>query len=199
MSCVDLTEAFRGQSGWYFRTDHHWNSRGAYEGLRAYCEALGRTCRGEDGYTVSDCGEFHGSTYSRSGLWLTPPDTLELWEPDAEITVTNAEQGDAVHAGVFYWERLDEADKYTVNLDGNHSVVRTENPAGSGRLLVLRDSFANSLGTFLAAEYETVVLVDLRYYRLPVSELLEQEDFDRVLVCYSLTNFVTDTNLVLLR
>ena len=110
----------------------------------------------------------------------------------------NAES-EETHDGVFYWERLEEEDKYTVNLDGNHSLVRTENPDGEGKLLVIRDSFANSLGTFLAGEYETVVLVDLRYYRQSVSDLLEQEPFDRVLVCYSLSNFLTDTNLPWLR
>ena len=43
-----------------------------------------------------------------------------------------------------------------MNLDGNHSVVRVTNPAGSGKLLVIRDSFANSMGVFLAESYETV-------------------------------------------
>ena len=44
-----------------------------------------------------------------------------------------------------------------------------------------------------------MVLVDLRYYRQPVSELLAQEEFERVLVCYSIGNFLTDTNVVWLR
>ena len=44
-----------------------------------------------------------------------------------------------------------------------------------------------------------VVLVDLRYYRQAVSELAAQEQFDDILVCYSCANFLTDTNLMLLR
>ena len=43
------------------------------------------------------------------------------------------------------------------------------------------------------------MLVDLRYYRQPVSELAAQEGFDDILVCYSCANFLTDTNLMLLR
>ena len=76
-----------------------------------------------------------------------------------------------------------------------------DNPeaAGKGKLLVIRDSYANCLGTFLANSYETVVLVDLRYYKLAVSELLAQEEFDDILVCYSLGNFMTDTNMIWLR
>ena len=198
LGCVELCPRFEGQADWYFRTDHHWNSRGAYEGLCAYLGFVNRSCPPESAYERIDGGIFRGSTWSRSALWLTPGDALELWQPAGEISVTNAES-EETHDGVFYWERLEEEDKYTVNLDGNHSLVRTENPDGEGKLLVIRDSFANSLGTFLAGEYETVVLVDLRYYRQSISKLMEQEPFDRVLVCYSLSNFLTDTNLPWLR
>ena len=73
------------------------------------------------------------------------------------------------------------------------------NPAGSGKLLVIRDSFSNCLGGFLAQRYEQVTLVDLRYHKRPVSELLAEADYDRVLILYSLENFLTDQNLPLLR
>ena len=84
-------------------------------------------------------------------------------------------------------------------LDGNHSVVRIHNPAGKGKLLVIRDSYANLLGTFLAESYETVVLVDLRYYKNPVSQLIAEEGCDEILIAYSLGNFMTDANIVWLR
>ena len=103
---------------------------------------------------------------------------------------------------MFYRERLEEADKYTVNLDGNHSVVRIENPNAltDDTLLVVRDSYSNSLGTFLSESYKTVILVDLRYFRsVPVSELAARENVDRVLICYSIGNFMTDTNMIFLR
>ena len=51
----------------------------------------------------------------------------------------------------------------------------------------------------MAESYGEVVLVDLRYYRQPVSEQVKQEGFDDILVCYSCANFLTDTNLMLLR
>ena len=86
-----------------------------------------------------------------------------------------------------------------VFLDGNHSIVRIQNPDQQGRLLVIRDSYSNCLGGFLAESYGEVVLVDLRYYRQSVSELVQQEGFDDILVCYSCANFLTDTNLMLLR
>lgn len=195
---VDLRETYRGRPELYFKTDHHWNARGAYEGYLACCGAFGKDPKQESDFTISDYGGFRGSTYSRSGLWLTPAEPLELWLGSEGITVTNAESGE-IHDGPFYFERLEEADKYTVNLDGNHSLVRIENPKGYGKLLVIRDSYSNSLGTFLAESWETVVLVDLRYYKNPVSELAAQENFNDVLICYSIGNFMTDANFAWLR
>lgn len=199
----DVLSVFRGEedpAALYYKTDHHWTSLGAYRAYEAYMASRNREVPAIDTYRVETVPGFYGSTYSRSALWLTPGESLELWHSGSSITVTH-EESTQPHAGVFFPERLEQSDKYTVYLDGNHSSVRLENPgkAGSGKLLVIRDSFSNCLGGFLADSYETVVLVDLRYHRQPVSELLAQEEFEDILVCYSIGNFLTDTNLVWLR
>lgn len=195
---VDVTGVFSGHPWLYYDTDHHWTSEGAYQGYQAYMASVGRNARQAQDFTVEVFSGFQGSTYSRSALWLTEGENLELWHGSEGLTVTNAET-ESTHDGVFYRERLEEADMYTVFLDGNHSLVRIQNPQGSGKLLVIRDSYSNSLGCFLAESYAEVVLVDLRYYRQPVSQLVTEEGFDDILVCYSIGNFLTDTNLVWLR
>ncbi len=195
---VDMLEVFEGRPDLYFRTDHHWTSAGAYAAYSHLMALKDRTYPTKDFFTVEHAGEFRGSTYSRSALWLTSGEPLEIWHGSDDLTVVNAETDDT-HQGVFYRERLEEADKYTVFLDGNHSLVRIHNPNGQGRILVIRDSYSNLLGCFLAESYEELVLVDLRYYKQPVSQLMTEEAFDDVLVCYSLGNFMTDTNLIWLR
>ena len=161
-------------------------------------EAVGREHRAAEEFEITVAEGFQGSTYSRSALWLTPPETIAMWKGSDQLTVTNGET-EGVHQGIFYLERLEEADKYTVFLDGNHSIVRVHNPGKQGKLLVIRDSYSNCLGGFLAESYGEVVLLDLRYYRQNISQLVQQEGFDNILVCYSCANFLTDTNLVLLR
>lgn len=203
VTCLDLTEQFLGMPGkkdLYYRTDHHWTSLGSYTAYRFYMEQAGREALPPEAFTVETIPDFHGSTYSRSGLWLTRGEPLEIWDTGGRFTVTN-EETETPHAGLFYRERLEELDKYTVFLDGNHSLVRIENPdaLGKGKLLAIRDSFSNCLGTFLANNYETVVLADLRYYKQPLSELVQEEGFTDILVCYSIGNFLTDPNLVWLR
>ncbi len=184
----------------YYKTDHHWNSEGAYKAYEAYADFLGKEYRHKDGFSIETVAGFHGSTYSRSALWLTKSEELELWSGAENITVTNGES-DKTNNGVFYRERLSETDKYTVYLDGNHSLVRLNNPdaKGKGTLLVVRDSYSNCLGGFLAESFENVILVDLRYYKQPVSQLCEEESVDSILVCYSLSNFMTDANVIWLK
>ena len=198
VNTVDVRNVFSGHPELYFRTDHHWNSEGAHAAYSFYMSELERDVKSADAFSKDIYGTFQGSTYSRSALWLTPGEELELWQSETPFTVTNAES-EGEHAGVYYWDRLEEADKYTVFLDGNHSLVRIQNPNAEGKLLVIRDSYSNSLGCFLAESYGEVVLVDLRYYKQPVSALVAQEGFDDILVCYSIGNFLTDTNLIFLR
>lgn len=203
IACLDLTERFQQmpeKEELYYRTDHHWSSLGAYTAYAFYMEQLGREALPPEAFTVETVPDFKGSTYSRSGLWLTKGEPLELWDCGGRFTVTNEENG-TPHEGLFYRERLEELDKYMVFMDGNHSLVRIENQSGEGKgkLLVIRDSFSNCLGTFLANSYETVVLADLRYYKHPLSELLQEEGFTDILMCYSIGNFLSDPNLVWLR
>lgn len=197
----DLTAVYAGYSdpgALYYRTDHHWTALGAYTAYSAYMEALGRDYPAQSEFAVESHEGFYGSTHSRAGLWLVKPEAVELWDAGKSLTVTSyANANDTVgttREGVFYRENLEELDKYTVYLGGNQPLVRIHNPEGEGKLLVIRDSYANCLGTLLANTYEEVVLVDLRYWKTPVSELVAAEGFDDVLVCYSLYNFLTDVN-----
>ena len=183
----------------YYRTDHHWTSYGAYQAYSAYMQSIGMDYPAVDFFTVERHSGFRGSTYTRSALWLTPAEDIELWVGSALQVENSTTEG--IHQGAFYPQRLEEADMYTVFLDGNQPLVHIYNEAnaGKGTILVVRDSYSNCLGPFLAESYEEVILVDLRYYRKSVSELVATEGVDRVLVLYCIGNFMTDNNMLFLR
>ena len=181
----------------YYRTDHHWTSYGAYEAYAFYMESIGREPVERNAFEVELHHGFRGSTYSRSALWLTPAEDVELWK-GSDLTVT---VGENTYDSPFFPDRLQEADMYTVFLDGNQPLVRIRNEAnaGKGKLLVVRDSYANCIGPMLAESYEEVIMIDLRYYKMSASALCQAEGIDNVLVLYSLSNFMTDTNFPFLR
>ena len=159
---------------WY-RTDHHWSTAGAYE---AYCllgDALGYTPTPESGFqrkTVSTA--FYGTSASAASLPFLPPDCIELWHYDGEEALTVHYDGTI---GVLYdLSKLDTRDGYAVFQGGNHA--RTEITKGDRpTLLVIKDSFANSLLPFLAQHFN-VLAIDPRYGNADLSTLR----FDRALV-----------------
>ena len=66
------------------------------------------------------------------------------------------------------------------------------------KLLVIRDSYSDSLAPFLSTRFSEVHLFDPRYNRTSIADYVEENGIDQVLVLYSAANFATDANLFLL-
>lgn len=192
---VSVFDSFENPGDLYYRTDHHWTSLGAYTAYKTYMEQLGLPYTAKEEFKIETVEDFKGTTHSRGALWLVPGEPLEMWTGKGNITVS-FDKNPETYNKVFFEERLKELDKYTVFLDGNHGQVILENPDApvDETLLVIRDSYSNCLGPFLAETYKKVVLVDLRYYSDAVADYCALEQVDRVLVLYSLYNFMTDMN-----
>ena len=187
----------------FYRTDHHWTSRGAYYGYAAVMEALGRgdgtlpiTHFGVE--TVS--GDFNGTLYSQSGVHWMEPDYMQFWVPEEGLTVTSWRSGAPETAALYDRTYLDQKDKYSAFLGGNQPlcVIRNEALPDGGKLLLVRDSYSDSLAPFLSQSFSEVHLLDLRYYRASVAQYAAENDIDAILVLYSVPNFVTDRNLAFL-
>ena len=206
---VDLRETFKQKYAegvqLYYRTDHHWTTDGAYEGYVKLCEKLGVQPADKDSFAKTAYGGFYGTTYSTSGYWLTKPDSITVYDnqenTDKNITVKISEDGKDNHYGsMFFYNHIDEDDKYPVFLDGNHALTEIQNKnAKNGTIVVIKDSFSHSLAPFLAENYSKVVLVDLRYYKQSVSDLIKKENPEQVVALYGIDNLATDTDIVWLQ
>ena len=173
-----------------------WNAYGALQGYKAICEqVLQKAPENFSMNVVAD--DFRGTMYSRSGAFLhTGEDIVQPVLDGFEATVT-LEDG-TVHSSLFFEDRLAEKDKYMYYLDGNHAFESIDTNVHNGkRALILKDSYAHILVPYLAAEYEHIDMIDLRYFRGNASDYL-QEDTD-VWFIYSLDNFCEDPYLVFLK
>jgi hypothetical protein len=95
-------------------------------------------------------------------------------------------------------EKLGVKDKYAVFFGGNTPLLRIETPnAGLPKLLVIRDSYSDCELPFLFDYFSEIYVADLRYYRLGISKLIEDNSIDTVVVNYALSNFVSDTSVTL--
>lgn len=206
---VDLRERFKSEykngSQLYYKTDHHWTTKGAYTGYQELCKALGVTPIDDSTLKKDSYPDFYGTTYSSSGFWLTPPDNIEIWSnpknSDKNISVKITEGANVKTSGSMYFtDHLKEDDKYPVFIDGNHALTEITNTnAKNGTILLIKDSFSHSLAPFLAENYSKVVLVDLRYYKESVSQLVSTYNPEQVVVLYGIDNLATDTDIVWLK
>lgn len=187
-------------AGFYFRTDHHWNLSGAWQAYLNCCEALGLTAAEQNQFswaTGDEAPRFLGTTYSRSGLPFATADALEYAEPVFPVTLRILDDG-TEYDHLIFTEEADTYDGYAIFLKGNHGLIEIENPAAPERtLFVCKDSFANCVLPFLAANYSRIVAADARYLSGTLNEALESAGHvDDVLFLYSLDSLAADTSIL---
>ncbi|MGN1432984.1 MAG: DHHW family protein [Ruminococcus sp.] len=206
ISFVDLRQTFKDAyaSGnqLYYKTDHHWTTLGAYTAYEKLCEQINITPAPKERFEIKTYGGFYGTTYSTSGFWFTQSDSIEVWDnpenTDKNIKVKISEGTNTDEYGsMYFYDHLEEDDKYPVFIDGNHALTEiTNSNAESGTILLVKDSFSHSLAPFLAENYSKIILVDMRYYKMSVSQIVEQEKPEQVVFLYGIDNIATDTDLV---
>ena len=201
-STIDLYAALAPHSGEdiYYRTDHHWTSLGAFYGANAIFEALGLEPIDLADYqktTVTD--QFNGTSFSTSGVRWLPPDTIDAYVPNEGIRVTSYFKGTPEEGSLYVDSYLAEKDKYSYFLGGRQPLCVVEKEGSTGpRVLVVRDSYSDSLTPFLTQRFSEVHLIDPRDNRTSIKSYVENNSIDLVIVLYSFANFTTDANLFLL-
>ena len=131
--------------------------------------------------------------------WVQPDD-IDIYVPDPGVEVTSWFTGEPEEGALYNWDKLDIKDKYTFFMGGNQSLGVIKNPNVDGpKILILRDSYTDSLVPFLTQHFSEIHLIDLRYYRYSIPQYIKDNDIDMAVVLYSVSNFVTDTNLFTLR
>lgn len=206
ISFVDLRQSFKeayaNGTQLYYKTDHHWTAAGAYAAYERLCKALGLTAADKSIFNTECYPGFYGTTYSTSGFWLTEPDTIEVWsnpknsEQNIKVKITEADSTKE-YGSMYFYDHIEEDDKYPVYLDGNHALTEITNTnADEGTLLIVKDSFGHCIAPFLAENYSRIIMVDMRYYKNSVSDIVKNENADQVLVLYGIDNFATDADIV---
>jgi len=183
----------------FYQTDHHWTTNGAYYAYRELSAYLGFVPQAEDSFCIQSVTDaFYGSLHAKSGFRHLSPDQIQLYLPRQEnaLTVLYEEEGRVTNT-LYEMARLQEKDKYAVFLDGNHALIRiiTDGPPEK-KLLVVKDSYANSLIPFLTEHYGEIDVVDLRYYSESLLTLVRERGFQDMLILYNIKTFFEDSSIL---
>ena len=192
LKTADLYDALCQSNAYYF-TDHHYTSEGAYLTYRLLSDELNYTPKEQDFFQIERVSDdFCGTSMRSSGFYLAKKDSIALYryEGDTDYTVV----ADDEQISLYDTEKLETTDKYGVFLGGNHTRVDITSGKDKPRLLIVRDSFADSLVPFLAIHYD-ITLIDLRYFKDSVAQLVNQGDYDKVLVLLNISEIATSKNL----
>ena len=183
----------------YYKTDHHWTTLGAFYAFQAAAPSLG--IEGDlsgkyVSYAVSD--SFNGMLASKSGVNLGEKEQIDIYVPteeDTDLIVDYVDEGKR-STSLYDSSKLKEKDQYTVFRGGNSSLldIRTVSTS-TKRLLLVKDSFANSFIPFLTPYYREIVVVDPRYYSGTINDLMDSYRISEVLFLYSGNTFFKDNNI----
>ena len=184
----------------YYRTDHHWTSLGAYYGYTALMEAMGMEAVPLDEsakVTVSD--SFYGTIFSSSGVRWVAPDHIDRYISDEGLTVTSYFDSNPTQGSLYVDSYLDQKDKYSSFLGGNQPLCIIDTAhTDAPKVLVVRDSYTDSLAPFLTQNFSEIHLFDPRMNLNSVKSYVEEHEIDQVVVLYSISNFVSAKNLFVL-
>lgn len=203
LTWVDVSSAMKDHKSEniYYHTDHHWTSLGAKYGYEALAEALQLDTSKEvelKPYAVSD--SFNGTLSATSGYETGYEEPMYVYLPKEEgtgpeVVVSYVEEQEK-KATLYDTSKLKEKDKYAMFLGGNSGLIDIRTTADStDRLLIVKDSYANSLVPFLTPYYREIFMVDPRYYYGDIHEIMENNKITSVLFLYNGNTFVEDNSI----
>ena len=198
---LDAAEALKKHAGEkiYYKTDHHWTSLGAFYTFSQVAEQMKIKTDVSSGfvsYPISTT--FNGMLAAKSGCRMDVREDIYMYVPrdtDNDVVVNYVDEQRKT-TSLYDSSKLKTRDQYAVFLGENTSVVDIKTVAESTRrLLLIKDSYANSFVPFLIPYYNEIIMIDARYYYENVHMLVENKGITDVLFLYNMDTFLNDNSL----
>lgn len=161
----------------YYKTDHHWTTLGAYVGYQSFCKEMGFTPVPLSELTAETVTEdFHGTLYSKAGDYGRKGDEIVIYRnPSDRLTVEYLDTGEVTDS-LYNLEYVEKKDKYSLFLNNLHPLIEITNESAETdrELVLIKDSYANSMVPFLVHHYRKVYVFDTRYYKEGPSAFIEE-------------------------
>lgn len=185
----------------YFRTDHHWNGKGAYYAYEAFCRTKGIEPFTLEKREKKEFDGFLGTMYQNNGKDenLFPADTVEAFLPvsaNAAMKFTNTD-------GTTYdWPIVKDVSewssgaKYNTFAGSDNPITEFTNPdvADGSVLIVVKESFGNALLPYLVDHYSKIYEIDYRYWKGNLVSFAEEVGADDLLFANNI--MMTSTSLL---
>ncbi len=197
---IDVEDALlkNKKKGVFYKTDHHWTTFGAYTAFEVAADAIGLETETISYEANKVAYDFQGTLSAKSGFRMSEKEEMEVYLPKTGGVsyVVNYVEEQQKTTTLYNTEQLKKRDKYAMFLDGNHSQIKIlTNAQSTERLLIFKDSYANSFIEFLLPHYREIVIIDPRYYYEDIRQLINEEQISQILYLYNANTFFEDNTL----
>jgi hypothetical protein len=199
IALLDISDELKAHSSedLYYKTDHHWTLKGAYVAYETLMKTWGYEAKSYESFSPYKVEGFLGTYYNRSRFDSIKSESLGIINPD----IISYETDGKTYSSLINSEALKGNDLYGAFLYGNHGYghIVVRNATSPRRLLVIKDSYANSLIPMLTSAFDEIDVIDLRQYNGSLQAILKQQNYDQILLLQSFNQFSDEINEAKLR
>ena len=180
----------------YFRTDHHWTATGAYYAYEQFCRAKGIAPTPINSYKADEYDGFLGTFYrdsNQNAAMGANPDKVIAYHPlstEATLDYGDGENANLTRGKIIYDESTAPASlKYGAFITGDnaYSVINNPDVTDGSSCIVVKESFGNAFVPFLTDHYQTIYVLDYRYWKGSISQFAQDKGVQDVLFVNNLS------------
>lgn len=188
----------------FFNTDHHWKPIGAYYAYVAFCKAAGKAPVPLDEMTKKVKYNFLGTLYQKT---LDPTvranaDTMEYYVPKVASTAVyfSAYGFNNPRKTKVFYQSSSGGNTYSTFLGGDVPLMKitTSNKNGK-KAIVVKNSMGNAFTPFLTSHYEEIWVVDLRYSKHNILNIIRENKIDDMIFAVGMYAAMSSTTINMMR
>lgn len=185
----------------FYRTDHHWNAVGSYQGYKEVLKLLGGGNPLEPVGTVTLNKLLSGSKAVECGSGGVRNEKFTAYRfeyPPMSITINRAPASDYGAQEECFSGGGEEGLSYGSFYGADYGEIVFDTGSGGENLLVIGESHDNAILKLLASDFGRTYSVDLRYYQVQTGEefnaydYIQKNDIDKVLLIGSIGFYLSD-------
>jgi hypothetical protein len=97
--------------------------------------------------------------------------------------------------GIYDHSYLSVKDKYSAYIGGNQALTKINTGNVGDKLVLVKDSYANTFVQFLLPYYSEIHIIDLRSFGMSLAAYVEEQEIDDMLVLYNLKGFSEESSV----
>ena len=185
----------------YLRTDHHWSPLGGYYAAKEFAKTAGVPFRDLGSYDKHVIHGFVGTMYGYSNdislkeapedfEYYTPKDVeyeaqYIIYDINEDYKITSASQK---HKGPFFFTFKGNG-AYSTFMGSDARLTQVKTSTGNNRrLLIIKDSFGNTIPGYMFYSFEEIHVIDNRYFHLNLKKYIHDNKITDVLIAASVFN-----------